>query len=118
MQSPLGALWRCSTRRLLHLDGRFGRVTRFRFAGQGSAAVKIPLADAADRLDELVRRAEAGEEVVLTEDGRAVVRLEPIAAPGTAPAPDRTARAGTLAEFLLESPLRSAEIDLQRFKDG
>jgi antitoxin (DNA-binding transcriptional repressor) of toxin-antitoxin stability system len=37
--------------------------------------MKISVADAEDRLDELTERAEAGEEVVLTLDGRDVVRL-------------------------------------------
>ena len=36
--------------------------------------------DAKAQLTELVRRAEAGEEIVLTRFGRAVVRLMPVAA--------------------------------------
>lgn len=50
--------------------------------------MKIALADAAARLRDLVARAESGEEVILTEDGREVARLvrptppAPAAAPG------------------------------------
>lgn len=37
--------------------------------------MQISLSEAADRLDELMDRVEAGEEVVLTVDGRAVARM-------------------------------------------
>jgi prevent-host-death family protein len=37
--------------------------------------VTIPLADAEKNLATLVARVEAGEEIVLTKDGRAVVRM-------------------------------------------
>jgi len=46
--------------------------------------MKLPISDAKARLTDLVRRAEAGEEVVLTRHGHDVVRLAPIAAPVTA----------------------------------
>jgi prevent-host-death family protein len=39
--------------------------------------MKISVNDAVGQLDELVRRAEAGDEVILTRCGRAVVRLVP-----------------------------------------
>jgi prevent-host-death family protein len=38
----------------------------------------ISITDANGRLTELVRRAEAGEEIVLTSDGQEVVRLVPV----------------------------------------
>lgn len=38
----------------------------------------VPLSEAKGRLAELVRRAEAGEEVVVTRNGREVVRLQPV----------------------------------------
>ncbi|MGY3448851.1 type II toxin-antitoxin system Phd/YefM family antitoxin [Bradyrhizobium sp. USDA 4353] len=74
--------------------------------------MKIQIADAAERLDELVRRAEAGEEVVLAEGDREVARLERItpARPGA----DGTARSNTLGEFLQTSPLCGAAIDVSR----
>ena len=46
--------------------------------------MKLSISEAKARLTDLVRRAEAGEEVVLTRHGHAVVRLAPIAAPVTA----------------------------------
>jgi prevent-host-death family protein len=44
----------------------------------------ISVSDAKSQLTELVRRAEAGEDVVLTRHGRAVVRLVPVTAMPTA----------------------------------
>lgn len=42
--------------------------------------MNVSLTEAKAQLTELVRRAEAGEEVVLTRHGRSVVRLVPVAA--------------------------------------
>jgi prevent-host-death family protein len=42
--------------------------------------MRIPVTNAKGQLTELIRRAEAGEEVVLTCHGRALVRLAPVAA--------------------------------------
>src|SRR3954451_9892189 len=44
----------------------------------------VSVSDAKGQLTELVRRAEAGEEVVLTRHGRAVVRLVPVTTMPTA----------------------------------
>lgn len=41
--------------------------------------MKVPVSEAKTHLTELVRRAEAGEEVVLTRHGVPVVRLMPLA---------------------------------------
>jgi prevent-host-death family protein len=41
--------------------------------------MRIPLIEAKEQLSELVRRAESGDDVVLTRHGRPVVRLVPIA---------------------------------------
>jgi prevent-host-death family protein len=47
--------------------------------------MQVPVSEAKGQLTELVRRAEAGEEIVLTRHGQAVVRLEPVkGAPDTA----------------------------------
>jgi prevent-host-death family protein len=46
--------------------------------------MKISVSDAKGQLTELVRRAEAGDEVVLTRHGKAVVRLAPVAQRPTA----------------------------------
>jgi prevent-host-death family protein len=43
--------------------------------------MQISVSDAEDRLDELIDRAEAGEEVVLIVDGRPVGRLVPMPLP-------------------------------------
>ena len=42
--------------------------------------MKIPASEAKGQLTELVRRAEAGDEIVLTRHGHAVVRLVPVKA--------------------------------------
>lgn len=42
--------------------------------------MRISLTEAKSQLTELVRRAEAGEEVILTRHGHAAVRLEPVSA--------------------------------------
>jgi prevent-host-death family protein len=46
-------------------------------------AMKISVSDAKGQLTELVRRAEAGDDVVLTRHGKAAVRLVPVAAKPT-----------------------------------
>lgn len=43
--------------------------------------MQISVSEAKGQLTELVRRAEAGDEIILTRHGHAVVRLTPIAAP-------------------------------------
>jgi prevent-host-death family protein len=43
--------------------------------------MKISVSDAKGQLTELIRRAEAGEDIVLTRHGHDVVRLAPIRAP-------------------------------------
>ncbi len=45
--------------------------------------MNVPISEAKARLTDLVRRAEAGDEVVLTRHGRPVVRLAPVAARST-----------------------------------
>ncbi|MET3590898.1 MULTISPECIES: type II toxin-antitoxin system prevent-host-death family antitoxin [Mesorhizobium] len=49
--------------------------------------MRIPVTDAKGQLTELVRRAEAGDEVILTRHGHAAVRLVPVRS-----APDRKGR--------------------------
>lgn len=53
--------------------------------------MQVSVSDAKAQLTELVRRAEAGDEVVLTRHGRPVVRLAPVA-----PRPDRTSLRATI----------------------
>ena len=59
--------------------------------------MRISVTDAKSQLTELVRRAEAGDEVVLTRHGQAIVRLAPVVE-----APDPRAR-GRLLEAVRAS---------------
>jgi len=56
--------------------------------------MRITVSDAKGQLTELVRRAESGDEVILTRHGHPVVRLVPVKA-----APDRAARRAALEAF-------------------
>lgn len=58
-----------------HLDGPSMRAWL-----SGMSGMKISVSDGKAQLTELVKRAEAGEEVILTRRGREVVRLVPVAA--------------------------------------
>jgi prevent-host-death family protein len=53
--------------------------------------MRVSVTDAKGQLTELVRRAEAGDEVILTRHGHAAVRLVPVRS-----APDRTSRRALL----------------------
>ena len=54
--------------------------------------MRIPVSEAKGQLSKLVRRAEAGDEVVLTCHGKETVRLVPVQ-----PRPDAAARAAVIA---------------------
>ena len=58
----------------------------------------VPLSDAKARLTDLVRQAEAGEEVVLTRHGRPAARIVPVA-----PAPSGAARTQLLTRLQLSA---------------
>lgn len=69
------------------------------------------LANAKARLSEVIDRAQTGPQII-TRHGRpnaVIVSAEEWAR--------KTARKGTLAEFLLASPLRGAELELERVQD-
>lgn len=53
--------------------------------------MRVPVTEAKGQLTELVRRAEAGDEVILTRHGQAAVRLVPLT-----PVPDAKARRALL----------------------
>ena len=53
--------------------------------------MQVSVTDAKGQLTELVRRAEAGDEIILTRHGHAAVRLVPVSA-----SPDRKARSALL----------------------
>ena len=61
---------------------------------QNEDRMQVSVTDAKGQLTELVRRAEAGDEVILTRHGQAAVRLVPIRA-----VPDAPARGRLLEEF-------------------
>lgn len=70
------------------------------------------LANAKARLSEVIDRAQSGPQII-TRHGRpdaVVVSAEEWA--------KKTVRKGTLAEFLLASPLRAADLDLARVDDA
>ena len=50
------------------------------FKGKGAIEMRVSVSDAKGQLTELVRRAEAGDEVILTRRGHEIVRLVAIAA--------------------------------------
>lgn len=67
--------------------------------------MQISVSKAKGRLAELVRRAEAGEEVVLTRRGKAAVRLVPIAKAAATPSQGRRA--------VIQAVQRSAQAKLR-----
>lgn len=78
-------------------------------AGQRSG--KWTVADAKARLSEVIERAQTDPQII-TRHGKpsaVIVSAEEWAR--------KTARKGTLAEFLLASPLRGADLDLERVRD-
>ena len=56
-----------------------------------ASSMRISVTDAKGQLTELVRRAEAGDEIILTRHGHEAVRLVPVT-----PQPDRKTRRGLL----------------------
>lgn len=64
--------------------------------------MRVSVTDAKGQLTELVRRAEAGEEVILTRHGHAVVRLVPVRA-----AADRQARRALLEAVRASGPAKA-----------
>jgi prevent-host-death family protein len=81
-------------------------------APDSSATDSWTLANAKARLSEVIDRAQAGPQII-TRHGKpnaVIVSAEEWAR--------KTARKGTLAEFLLASPLRSADLELERVHDA
>ncbi len=64
--------------------------------------MRVSVTDAKGQLTELVRRAEAGDEIVLTRHGHPAVRLVPVQ-----PAPDRESRRALLAAVRLSGPAKA-----------
>jgi prevent-host-death family protein len=70
------------------------------------------VADAKARLSEAVEKARRDGPQIITKNGRTAAVLVSIEEWER-----KTARSGSLAEFLLASPLRGADLDLERSKD-
>ena len=66
--------------------------------------MQVSVTDAKGQLTDLVRRAEAGDEVILTRHGHAAVRLVPVNA-----APDKRARKALLAKLRGSGKTKSGE---------
>jgi prevent-host-death family protein len=71
------------------------------------------VADAKARLSEVVEKARRYGPQIITKNGRSTAVLVSIEEWER-----KTARSGSLAEFLLASPLRGADLDLNRSKDN
>ena len=78
---------------------------------EAGGPVRISVTEAKARLAELVRRAEAGEEVVLTRHGRTTVRLVPVRRP-----PDAEMRLAAIAAIQAAARKRLAELGDSRDK--
>ena len=65
--------------------------------------MRVSVTDAKGQLTELVRRAEAGDEVILTRHGHAAVRLVPVSA-----VPDRKSRRALLEAVRASSAAKAA----------
>lgn len=65
--------------------------------------MKVSVTDAKGQLTELVRRAEAGDDVILTRHGHAAVRLVPVKA-----TPDRKSRHALLEEVRTAAAAKAA----------
>ena len=60
--------------------------------------MRVALAEAEGQLTDLVRRAEAGEEIILTREGQAAVRLTPVAETQSIDPADRLRRLQAISE--------------------
>ena len=72
----------------------------------------VSIAEAKNRLSELIRAVEGGDHVVITRHGKPVARLAP------APAPRRRAHLGAMKDRIQLPPGWDAPIDLDGFLAG
>ncbi len=72
----------------------------------------VSIAEAKNRLSQLVRAAEGGEEVLITRNGRAVAQIVP------APAKRRKVKFGSMRGQIRFLPGWDAPIDVDRFLEG
>jgi prevent-host-death family protein len=75
--------------------------------------MRVSVSDAKAQLTELVRRAEAGDEVILTRHGQPAVRLTPVK-----PAPDRQTRRAIMEAARRAGAAKAAQgVDAARSQD-
>jgi prevent-host-death family protein len=79
---------------------------------QTGVVMRVSVSEAKGQLTELVRRAEAGDEVILTRHGHAAVRLVPVQA-----MPDAKARRALLEEVRAAAPKATKGPDAARSQD-
>jgi prevent-host-death family protein len=72
----------------------------------------VSIAEAKNRLPELIRAVEAGEDVVITRHGKPVARLAP------APAQSRKVRLGGMKDSMKLLPGWDTPVDLEGFLAG
>ena len=72
----------------------------------------VSIAEAQNRLPELIRAVEGGEKVVITRDGKPVAQLNP------APPERRRVRLGGMKDRIQFLPGWDAPINLERFLEG
>ena len=71
--------------------------------------MRISVAEAEGRLAELVRQAEAGDDVVLTTDGEAAVRLVSVARKPVQSAAEKEARLDEILKRMASKPVPATE---------
>jgi prevent-host-death family protein len=72
----------------------------------------VSIAEAKNRLPELIRAVESGEKIVITRHGKAVAQLAP------PPAERRPVRLGGMKDRVQFLPGWDAAVDLDRFLEG
>lgn len=72
----------------------------------------VSIAEAKNRLPELIRAVEDGEEVVITRHGKPVAQIAP------PPAERRRVRLGGMKDRIVLLPGWDAPVDLDRFSEG
>ncbi len=74
--------------------------------------MEVSIAEAKNRLPELIRAVESGEQVVITRRGKPVVQLAPAVISG------RKARLGGMKDRIRLLPGWDAPVDLDKFLEG
>ena len=81
-------------------------------SGYNNHVMDVSIAEAKNRLPELIRAVESGEKVVITRHGKPVAQLAP------APAERRPVRLGGMKDRIQFLPGWDAQVDVDRFLEG